>query len=134
VVEDGMQEVYAALERSRLVVLSSPIYFYSVPAQAKAVIDRSQAFWARKYLMKKAEDNKEEKAPARKGFFLSVGATRGKKIFEGVCLTIRYFFDAIDASYDGELLYRGYDGKGDIRSHAAAFQECYEAGVKFAST
>ena len=51
VVEDGMEEVYAALERCRLVVLASPIYFYSVPAQAKAVIDRSQSFWARKYMM-----------------------------------------------------------------------------------
>jgi len=131
VVEDGMQAVYESLERNRLVVLASPIYFYSVPAQAKAVIDRSQAFWARKYLV--TEGAREKKPPVRKGFFLSVGATRGKRMFEGVCLTIRYFFDAIDASYEGELLYRGSDGKGDIRSHPTALKECYEAGVKFAS-
>ena len=133
VVEDGMQAVYGTLERSRLVVVASPIYFYSVPAQAKAVIDRSQAFWARKYLMKNADGNGQASPPARKGFFVSVGATRGKRMFEGVCLTIRYFFDAIDASYEGELLYRGSDGKGDIRSHPTAIEECYEAGRRFAS-
>jgi len=134
VVEDGMQAVYASLERNRFVVLASPIYFYSVPAQAKAVIDRSQAFWARKYLLGKVEGGGRKTPPARKGFFISVGATRGKRMFEGVCLTIRYFFDAVDASYEGELLYRGSDGKGDIRGHPSALKECYEAGKQFAST
>jgi multimeric flavodoxin WrbA len=133
VVKDDMQAVYAALEQSQLVVLASPIYFYSVPAQAKAVIDRSQAFWSRKYRLKQTEGTPPGTGPARKGFFLSVGATRGKRMFEGVCLTIRYFFDAIDASYEGELLYRGSDGKGDIRNHPTAMKECYEAGLKFAS-
>jgi len=134
VVQDEMKEFYDALERSSRVVLASPIYFYNVPAQAKAVIDRSQAFWSRKYLMKKPQDPRGDRAPARKGFFIAVGATRGKRIFEGVCLTVRYFFDAIDASYDGELLYKGFDAKGDVRGHPTAFQECFEAGRRFASS
>jgi len=133
VVEDGMAEVYAALERSSRVVLASPIYFYSVPAQAKAVIDRSQAFWARKYLMNEPGAQGVRPPAARKGFFIAVGATRGKRIFEGVCLTVRYFFDAVDATYEGDLLYRGFDAKADIRSHPTALQECFDAGRQFAS-
>ena len=97
---------------------------------AKAVIDRSQAQWSRKYVLK-------QKGPLgdspRKGFFIGVGATKGKRLFEGTCLTIRYFFDAIDVPYDGELLFRGADEAGDIRNHPTALQEAYDAGVRFAS-
>jgi len=130
VVKDDMSQVYDSLERCNLVVIAAPIYFYSVPAQAKAVIDRSQALWSRKYILKKS--GPEGGAP-KKGFFIAVGATRGKKIFEGVCLTVKYFFDAIDVPYTGELLYRGVDAKGDIRKHPEALQECYDAGTRFVS-
>ena len=125
-----MKPVYQALDRCDCVVLASPIYFYNVTAQAKLVIDRSQALWSRKYLAKeKAPDEKGD--PGRKGFFIAVGATRGKRMFEGVRLTVRYFFDAIDVEYAGELFYWGVDEKGAIRSHEKAMKECYDAGLHF---
>lgn len=130
VVEDEMQAVYQALDRCTYVVLASPIYFYNVTAQAKAVIDRSQALWSGKYLVNKKGSGQGEN-PARKGFFIAVGATQGKRMFEGVKLTVRYFFDAIDAEYTGELFYWGADEKGAIRSHPSAMKECYDAGMNF---
>ncbi len=133
VVDDDMKEVYDALERCSLVVIASPIYFYNVPAQAKAVIDRSQALWSKKYILNKGKKSAPAEGPSRKGFFIAVGATKGKKIFEGVCLTIKYFFDAIDVPYTGELLYREVDAKGDIRKHPEAMKECYDAGTRFVS-
>lgn len=134
VVEDDMQIVYGALERSDRIVLAAPIYFYNVPAQAKAVIDRAQALWSRKYILQEEQERKRASRPGRKGFFISVGATRGKRLFDGTLQTMRYFFDAIDAEFAGSLLYGEVDEKGAVRSHPSAMKECFEAGLKFVST
>jgi multimeric flavodoxin WrbA len=133
VVEDDMQAVYGALERSDRVVLSAPVYFYNVPAQAKAVIDRAQALWTRKYLLRSESEPGRRSRPERRGFFISVGATRGKRLFDGTLQTIRYFFDAIDAEFAGSLLYGQVDERGAIRGHPTAMKECFEAGGKFVS-
>jgi multimeric flavodoxin WrbA len=131
VIEDDMDIVYDALGRSDHVVMAAPIYFYNVPAQAKAVIDRSQALWTRKYVRREAAPGRPDRRQDRRGFFIGVGATRGKRLFDGTLHTIRYFFDAIDVKYAGALVYGGVDEKGEIRSHPAAMKECYEAGMQF---
>ncbi len=128
VVQDDMDKVYKALEECDRIVLASPIYFYGVTGQAKLVIDRAQALWS-----ERIRTGKGRPLPSRKGFFISVGATRGKRLFDGAVLTVRYFFDAIGAQYAGDLLYAGFDEKGAIRRHPAAFQECFEAGAAFGS-
>lgn len=53
------------------------------------------------------------KAFSRKGLFISVGATKGKRLFDGPLLTVRYFFDALNAELWRALLYRGLDFEGD---------------------
>ena len=73
--------------------------------------------------------NKEGKK--RKGFFLSAGGTKGQKMFEGAVLTVKYFFDVLNADYAGELLVRQVDAKGDILKHPEALQQAFEAGKKF---
>jgi hypothetical protein len=47
---------------------------------------------------------------------------------------MRYFFDAIDVEYAGTLVYGEVDEKGAIRNHPTAVRECFEAGLKFASS
>lgn len=128
VVQDDMDKVYEALGECDRIVLASPIYFYGVTGQTKLVIDRAQALWS-----ERIRAGKSKSVLSRKGFFISVGATRGKRLFDGAVLTVRYFFDAIGAQYCGELLYTGFDEKGAIRRHPTAFQECFEAGAAFAS-
>lgn len=131
VIEDDMKIVYEALDRSDRVVMAAPVYFYNVPAQAKAVIDRTQALWARKYLQGEAQGRPASR-PDRQGFFIGVGATRGKRLFDGTIYTIRYFFDAIDVEHQGTLVYGEVDEKGAIRDHPTAMKECFEAGTRFA--
>ncbi len=128
--KDDMESLYETLEQSERIVLASPIYFYGVTSQTKAVIDRSQALWCRKYRMKTPGEG-PGKDRGRKGFFISVGATKGKNLFDGTILTVRYFFDAIDVEYEGDLLYKRVDSKGAIRDHPTALMESYEAGQRF---
>ncbi|MFH1037722.1 MAG: flavodoxin family protein [PVC group bacterium] len=53
-IDDGMQTVYPKLLAAGKIVISAPIYFYGLPAQFKALIDRCQALWARKYILNSA--------------------------------------------------------------------------------
>ena len=92
---------------------ATPIFFYNCTAQLKAVIDRCQTFWARKYRLKLKDPGSE----TRRGYLLAVGATRGKNLFEGLNLTASYFFDAIDASFEGSLTYRGIEHRKDMEKH-----------------
>ena len=128
IVLDDMGKIYPKLLEADIIILASPIFFYSVTAWAKALIDRSQALWSRKYLLKDPSLGKEGKR--RKGFFISVGATKGPKVFDGAILTVKYFFDVLNAEYVGELVFRGVEAKGDIFKHPEALQQAFEAGNK----
>lgn len=53
VVQDDMQELYAMLERADAVIFGSPVYFGSVSAQTKAVMDRMFALLQQRALKDK---------------------------------------------------------------------------------
>jgi multimeric flavodoxin WrbA len=128
-IEDDMRDLYRAVDETDRLIFASPIFFYNVPATAKAFIDRCQAHWVRRYILEKRLKPSKE----RKGAFIAVGATKGKRLFEGVKLTARYFFDAVDMTYAEELLVRGVDEKGEVREHPEYLQEAYELGRRIAS-
>lgn len=129
-IKDDMIGLYESIDAFSRMILASPIFFYSVSATAKAFIDRCQARWVRRYLLKhRVESNID-----RKGAFIAVGATRGKRLFEGVRFTVRYFFDAVDMEYADELLVRGVDQKGEIRQHPEILEEAYALGRRIAGT
>ena len=117
--DDMLHDIYPALRRAEIVVLASPIFFYSMTAQLKAVVDRCQTFWARKYRFKLSDPAK----PMRRGFVLSVGASSGKNLFEGILLSAKYFFDAVDARFEGSLTYRGIEGPRDMAAHPGALED-----------
>jgi multimeric flavodoxin WrbA len=122
VIRDDMDEVYPKLLSADAIIVASPIFFYSVSAQLKALIDRCQALWARKYVLKNLN------FPPRKGAFIAVGATKGQRLFEGPVLTIKYFFKAINADYTDELLIRGVDKRGEIKEHPDVLAKAFEMG------
>src|SRR5512139_658608 len=130
VILDDMQKVYPRLLDADVIILASPIFFYGVTAWAKALIDRCQALWARKYQLKDPSLGKEGRK--RKGFFISVGGTKGQKTFEGAILTARYFFDVLNAEYVGELVIREVDAKGDVLKHPETLRQAFEAGRRLA--
>jgi len=52
----------------------------------------------------------------------------GKKIFDGSLLSVRYFFDVLDAELWKSLLYRRLDFEGDVLKHPEYLEEAYETG------
>ena len=121
--DDMAAEIYGLLRQAEVVVLATPIFFYHMTSQLKALVDRCQTFWARKYRLKLSDPLKS----TRRGFLLSVAATRGKTLFEGLHLTTKYFFDAIDARFEGSLLYRGIEGPKEMANHPGVREEVEQA-------
>ena len=130
VIQDDFQKVYDQLLGCHGLMLASPIFFYTVSAHTKIFMDRCQSLWVKKYWIDKIPYG--QRNPRRKGLFISVGATRGKKLFDGTLLTIKYFFDILDAELWKALLYRELDFEEDVLKHPEYLQEAYEAGKEFA--
>lgn len=130
VIQDDFQEVYDQLLACHGVMLASPIFFYTVSAHTKILMDRCQSLWVKKYWIDKIPYGQWN--PRRKGLFISVGATKGKRLFEGTLLTLKYFFDILDAELWKSLLYRELDFEGDVLKHPEYLQEAYETGKEFA--
>ena len=128
VIRDDMDDIYPKLAGADGIIVASPMFFYGVSAQLKALIDRSQALWARKYVLKQTTSNSK-----RKGVFIAVGATKGARLFEGSIMTIRYFFKAVDVEYADELLIRGVDQRGEIKQYPQSLSEAFELGSRLAS-
>jgi multimeric flavodoxin WrbA len=131
VVEDDMQSIYPLLEEADVIFLASPIFFYGITAQAKALIDRSQAMWSKRMLEKSPEERKQY--DGGRGYLIVVGATRGKNLFEGVQLTAKYFFDALDMSYDGGIFFRRLEKKTAVQESPETLQEAFNLGRKAVS-
>ena len=126
IVEDDMQSVYPLLEDADIIFLASPIFFYGVTAQAKALIDRAQALWSKRMLEKSPEERKQY--DSGRGYLIAVGATRGKNLFEGVQLTAKYFYDALDMSYDGGIFFRSLEKKTAALGNPETLQEAFNLG------
>lgn len=127
VIRDDMDGIYPKLLEADGVIVASPIFFYGLTSQLKALIDRCQALWARKYIRKQ-----NPPCEGRKGAFIAVGATKGQKLFDGSILTVKYFFQAIGVEYTEELLVRGVDKKGEIREYPTALKDAFELGRRLA--
>jgi len=52
VIEDDMQWIHTRLRESDRLIVASPVFFMGLTAQTKMMIDRCQALWAIKYVLK----------------------------------------------------------------------------------
>lgn len=130
VIKDDMCDIFDAIREADRIILASPIFFFGLSAQAKIMVDRCQAFWCEKYLLKKPIP---EGPYGRKGLLLLVG---GMKREEGIrCseTTAKAFFRTISVPNHETLGFLGVDAKGAILEHPTALREAAEAGKKFVS-
>lgn len=126
---DDMTEIYGKFNNSDIIVIGSPIYFNSVTAITKAMIDRCQSFWSSKYVLNHSSIDKSKK---RKGLFVGVGgAKQGKEGFIGATMVMDLFFKAINTVYMDNMLIDNTDEVfvGDSEELLTA---AYEIGARLA--
>jgi multimeric flavodoxin WrbA len=130
-IKDDFQMVRDKMLHAEGLILASPVFFYAVSSHTKMLMDRFQSLWVKKYWVD--ETPKDQQINSRKGLFISVGATRGKKLFDGMLLSIRYFFDVLDMELWKALLYRQLDFQDDVLKHPEYLEEAYKSGKAFVS-
>ena len=124
-INDDMQMIYRELEQADRVILASPVQFMGPTAQMKAMIDRCQALWARKYVLKIPPLVSQKE---RQGLFISVGGLKRPNIFEPSLAIVKSLFTVLNITYAGALLFPGIDEKEAIAKHPEALQKAFRAG------
>ncbi len=129
IIEDDMRLVYERIKYIDGLILASPIFFGSLSAQTKMMIDRFQCAWRAKYILKK-EPFKKRKA----GAFISVAASDRRDFFDNAKAIVKNLFVAVNIDYREELFCRGVDKKGDILKYPEFLKKAYLLGQKIAKT
>ncbi len=131
VIEDDMQWIHQDLREFDRFILASPIFFMGVTAQAKTMIDRCQALWVIKYLMKLPIGLNND--VTRKGAFFSVGGQNYSNLFQGSIATVKSWFKALDVEYTADLLVPGIENYNDITNHPTALKDAFTIGQQIVS-
>jgi multimeric flavodoxin WrbA len=129
-IQDDFQQVRELVLSSGGLMLASPIFYYAVSAHTKILMDRFHSLWVKKRWMPKSQNMPP--AARRKGLFISAGATRGKRLFEGTLLSVRYFFDTLEMDLWKSLLYRGLEHESEVQEHPHYLYEAHQAGRELA--
>lgn len=130
VIKDDLTEIYEKVDRADLIFLVTPVYFYGPSAQIKIFIDRFQARWSRKYLLKQRVRQDE----MRRGFLLATAATKGPKVFDACELIAKSYFDTIDMEYGGKFVVRSVDEKKALSNNPDEIAKARQFGREIAAT
>ncbi len=131
IINDDMTEIYREIREADRFILASPIFFFGMSAQAKAMIDRCQAFWCEKYLLKKTIP---EGVNGRKGLLMLVGGMKKDIGIQCGDASAKAFFRTISVPTHEVLGFLGVDAKGAITDHPTALKDAYEAGKRLVQT
>ncbi len=126
IIKDDMDIVYEAIEETDRVLVASPVFFFGVPAQLKALIDRCQALWCRKYLLKQPVSDKKD----RKGLLIMVGGMARERGFEASNATVTAFFRTIDVPTHEFIYFKSIDAKAEVLKHPEALKATREAAKR----
>ncbi len=111
---DDMQKIYEKLSEVDIIVIASPVYFYGISAQLKAIIDRLHL-------------------PIRNGFkvkklgSLLVAADTIPMVFDAIKMQYQIILDNFSLEDVGNVFAKEVKDRGDIHNHPALI-EAYELG------
>ena len=129
-VEDDYQKLLEKLLNTDRLIFATPIFFMTVCAQAKILIDRGQCLWARKYVLKKELFNPEHD---RRAIVIATGGSKGTKQFDSIRRTMNIYLDCLEMHYVGGLFINKVDNRGDIEKYPSALNEAYRLGSVLAA-
>ena len=122
---DDMQQIYSRIRNVDAIVLASPIFFMSVSAQTKAMIDRCQSYWVERFVHGvRAYEGRERP----KGLYVACAGSQREIVFDPARHVVKAFFAAIDYEYTGEVLL-GFTDDPDLQPRkTVAVEQAVRAG------
>ncbi len=114
VYKDDMADILQAMIDAEIIVLASPVYFYSLSAQLKAVIDRTVARWTE-------IKNKEF-------YYIATCADEEKPSIDTTFACFKGFADCVEGAKEMGKIYGTSAYKVGEILNSPAMQEAYEMG------
>lgn len=113
-IKDDMAEILHKIKKADVIVMSSPVYFYSIDAQMKTLIDRCVAQWT-------TIKNKEF-------YYIMTAAEDSGNVMDCTLECFRGFAVCLKGSVEKGVIYgKGVYDVGEIKNHPA-MKEAYEMG------
>ena len=116
VIKDDMAEVLQKMINCDVLVLASPVYFYSIDAQLKAVIDRSVARWL--------------EVKDKELYYIMTAADSENASMETTLACFHGYADCVEGAKEMGVIYgTGVYEKGEIKNKET-MREAYEMGLR----
>lgn len=112
---DDMPKVYEKLREADMVVIASPVYFYGISAQLKAIVDRLHTPMRNEFQIKKLA-------------LILVGAASLPELFDAIQLQYQLILNFFQLENAGMVLVEGAKDKGDVKN-GDGLKEAYELGL-----
>lgn len=112
--KDDMTKVYEKLKNADVLVAASPVYFYGISAQLKAVIDRLHTPMRNEFKIKRLA-------------LILVGAATLPELFDSIKIQYRLILNFFHLEDAGMVLVQGVKDKGDV-NNSDGLQKAYELG------
>lgn len=114
-IKDDMAEILDKMQAADTIVMASPVYFYSIDAQMKALIDRCVARWT--------------KIPNKEFYYIMTSAEDSKTVMDCTLACLRGFAACLDGSKEKGVIYgKGVYEKGEIKN-TPYIKQAYEMGL-----
>lgn len=115
VIEDDMAGILDKMQAADVVVMASPVYFYSIDAQLKAVIDRSLARWTN--------------IPNKEFYYIMTAAEDSADVMDCTLECMRGFARCLQGAKEmGVIEAKGVYGPGEVRG-TRFMEEAYKMGA-----
>lgn len=113
--KDDMEVIYKKLAKADMIVIASPVYFYGISSELKAIVDRLHTPLRNTFKVKKL------------GLLLVAAATL-PAVFDAIEIQYKLVLDFFKLEDAGRVLVRGVKDKGDIKGNKA-LEEAYKLGM-----
>jgi multimeric flavodoxin WrbA len=126
-VQDEFQIIFDKIKQADALILVSPIFFGSVSAQAKMMIDRFQCAWVGKNIFKK------EVFPKKGiGTFICVQASDRMDFIDNAKAIVKNLFAVINFEYKKELFVVRVSKKAQIKDFPDILVKAFDLGKSIA--
>jgi multimeric flavodoxin WrbA len=128
-VQDDYPQILDKMLAADRIIFAAPVFFLTVSAQAKLLIDRGQCLWMRENVLGlPLFESKRD----RRGMFIAVGGSRGKRQFQCVRRPILSCFKYLEVRCVSSLCINQVDEKGTILSRPDALEHAFRLGRELA--
>ena len=127
-IQDDFQKIYEAVLSADSIIIASPIYFGSISAQLKMLIDRFQCYWRAKHVTKTINSS-----IMKQGGFICVQASSRNDFFENAEFIMKNFFTTVGIEYCREVFCFKVEKKGSVKEKPNCMEKVVAMGEKLSS-